>query len=36
MGKIKIKAGDKAQLFKLESYNTGTIDLTDLIGKQKI
>ena len=36
MGKNKVKEGDKAPLFKLESYNAGTIDLADLIGKQKI
>jgi peroxiredoxin Q/BCP len=36
MGRIKIKVGDKAPLFKLESYNAGTIDLNELIGKQKI
>jgi peroxiredoxin len=36
MGKNKIKKGDKAPLFKLESYNAGTIDLAELIGKQKI
>ncbi len=32
----KIKVGDKAPPFKLESYNAGTIDLGELIGKQKI
>ena len=36
MAKIKIKTGDKAPLFKIESYNSGTIDLNELIGKQKI
>ena len=36
MGKVKLKVGDKAPLFKLESYNAGTIDLSELIGKQKI
>jgi len=36
MGKIKLKVGDKAPLFKLESYNEGTIDLAELIGQQKI
>lgn len=36
MGKNKVKKGDKAPLFKLESYNAGTIDLAELIGKQKI
>ena len=36
MGKVELKVGDKAPLFKLESYNAGTIDLAELIGKQKI
>jgi len=36
MDKNKIKVGDKAPLFKLDSYNAGTIDLGQLIGKQKI
>jgi len=36
MVKIKLKVGDKAPLFKLDSYNAGTIDLGELIGKQKI
>lgn len=36
MGKVKLKTGDKAPLFKLESYNAGTIDLAELIGRQKI
>lgn len=36
MGKVKLNVGDKAPLFKLESYNAGTIDLSELIGKQKI
>jgi peroxiredoxin len=36
MGKNKIKVGDKAPLFKLDSYNLGTIDLEQLIGTQKI
>lgn len=36
MGKVKLKVGDKAPLFKLESYNAGTIDLSELIGNQKI
>lgn len=36
MAKNKIKVGDKAPLFKLDSYNAGTIDLGELIGKQKI
>lgn len=35
MGK-KISVGDKAPLFKIDSYNAGTIDLAELIGKQKI
>jgi peroxiredoxin len=36
MVKTEIKVGDKAPLFKLDSYNAGTIDLGELIGKQKI
>ncbi|MHA1149908.1 MAG: peroxiredoxin-like family protein [Promethearchaeota archaeon] len=36
MGKVRIKVGDNAPFFKLESYNSGMIDLADLIGKQKI
>jgi len=36
MGKNNIKVGDKAPLFKLDSYNAGTIDLGELIGNQKI
>ena len=32
----KIKVGDKAPLFKLNSYNAGMVDLGNLIGKQKI
>ena len=36
MGKVKLKEGDKAPLFKLDSYNAGTIDLSELIGQQKI
>jgi peroxiredoxin Q/BCP len=32
----KIKEGDKAPLFELDSYNAGKIDLKDFIGKQKI
>ncbi|MFX0075541.1 MAG: redoxin domain-containing protein [Candidatus Hermodarchaeota archaeon] len=36
MSKNKIKEGDKAPLFKIDSYNAGTIDLGELIGKQKI
>ncbi|MFW9947351.1 MAG: redoxin domain-containing protein [Candidatus Odinarchaeota archaeon] len=36
MDKVKIKEGDNAPLFKLESYNAGIIDLGELIGKQKI
>jgi peroxiredoxin len=31
-----LKVGDKAPLFKLESFNAGTIDLEELIGEQKI
>jgi len=36
MGKNKIKVGDKAPHFKIESYNEGMIDLSELIGVQKI
>jgi peroxiredoxin len=36
MVKNKIKVGDKAPLFKIDSYNEGTIDLEQLLGKQKI
>lgn len=36
MGKNKINVGDKAPLFKLESYNAGTINLEEEIGKVKI
>ncbi len=36
MGKNKVKVGDKAPIFKLDSYNAETIDLAELIGKQKI
>ncbi|MHA1273202.1 MAG: redoxin domain-containing protein [Promethearchaeota archaeon] len=36
MGKNKIKIGVEAPSFKIKSYNVGTIDLSDLIGKQKI
>ena len=36
MGKNKIKVGDKAPHFKIESYNEGLIDLSELIGDQKI
>lgn len=36
MSKDKIKIGEKAPLFKLDSYNAGTIDLAELIGKKKI
>ncbi len=36
MDKEKIKEGDYAPLFKVESYNAGIIDLEELIGKQKI
>ncbi len=34
--KNDIKEGDKASIFKLDSYNAGTIDLAELLGKQKI
>ena len=36
MGEKDLKEGDKAPLFKLDSYNAGTIDLVELIGAQKI
>ena len=32
----RLKIGDDAPLFKLESYNEGVIDLGELIGSQKI
>ena len=32
----KIKEGDKAPLFRIDSYNAGTIDLAELIGNEKI
>lgn len=32
----KLKEGDKAPLFEIESYNAGMIKLEELIGKQKI
>ncbi|MHA1461361.1 MAG: redoxin domain-containing protein [Promethearchaeota archaeon] len=34
MVKNKIKVGDKAPLFKLDSYNAGTIDLGQLVGQK--
>ncbi|MFX1386918.1 MAG: peroxiredoxin-like family protein [Promethearchaeota archaeon] len=36
MGKKDIEEGDKAPLFKLESFNAGTIDLAEYIRDQKI
>ncbi len=36
MGENELNVGNKAPLFKLDSYNAGTIDLADIIGKQKI
>jgi len=36
MEKVNLEIGDKAPLFKLDSYNTGIIDLEELIGTQKI
>ena len=36
MSKKEIKVGDKAPLFKLESYNAGIIDLKEQIGDQPI
>ncbi len=32
----EINVGDKAPIFKIDSYNAGTINLSELIGKQKI
>lgn len=34
MGKVSV--GEEAPVFKADSYNAGTIDLAELIGKQKI
>ena len=36
MAENDINIGDKAPLFKIDSYNAGTIDLAELIGKEKI
>ncbi|MFX1321591.1 MAG: peroxiredoxin-like family protein [Promethearchaeota archaeon] len=36
MGENKINVGDKAPLFKLESFNAGSIDLAELLGDQKV
>ncbi|MHA1343112.1 MAG: redoxin domain-containing protein [Promethearchaeota archaeon] len=36
MTNVKLKIGDKAPLFTAESYNAGTIELKELIGKEKI
>jgi len=36
MGENKISVGDKAPLFKLESFNAGSIDLAELLGDQKV
>lgn len=36
MGNKDLNEGDKAPIFKIESYNAGTIDLAELIGTQKI
>jgi peroxiredoxin len=36
MGKFKIEVGEMAPTFKLESYNAGTIDLQQELGKSKI
>ena len=36
MTKNRIKVGDKAPLFKKDSYNAGIIDLEKIIGDQKI
>jgi peroxiredoxin len=34
--KKEISEGDKAPLFKLDSYNAGNVDLVDLLGRSKI
>lgn len=36
MGKKDIEEGDNAPLFKLDSFNAGTINLAEIIGDQKI
>ena len=36
MAENEIDVGDKAPLFKIDSYNAGTIDLAELIGKENI
>lgn len=36
MSKVNLKLGDKAPLFRLESYNAGLIDLAKLLGKEKV
>ena len=36
MDKKDLLEGDEAPLFKLDSYNAGTIDSGSLIGDQKI
>ncbi len=36
MEKKDLKEGDKAPLFELDSYNAGIVDLSELIGDQKI
>jgi len=36
MAKNKLKVGEEAPVFKADSYNQGSINLTELIGKQKI
>ena len=36
IGEKDLKVGDKAPLFKIDSFNTGTINLAELIGEQKI
>ena len=36
MAENEINVGDKAPMFKLDSYNAGTINLNELIGTQKI
>ncbi len=36
MGKNKIKVGDKAPMFKKDSFNAGIVDLENLIGDTKI
>lgn len=36
MGENKVNIGDKALLFKLDSYNAGSVDLAELLENQKV